>query len=266
MIGLPVIIGVLSLLPVGETANIGLQILEIENQIAPNQLEAVKLEEVVTAAKGELSCPDGTRDGAMAFLTSVGKFLSKQKFVFVKDGEEITTLTEALRLDQLDCDTGSFLYLAIADELELPLLLIQAPRHALVRWLGRDFKLNWEVAGNFPISDEYLIDQLHIDSGSIERGIYLRALGRQELLDVARINTAIVLLESESGREKEVKELAELVTRNSPQQITAPYLLGICSLLDNQYLLAEYWYDRAIAMDPALFNLVSVATTDANEK
>jgi tetratricopeptide (TPR) repeat protein len=58
---------------------------------------------------------------------------------------------------KMDCDIGSFLYLSIAEVLQLPLKLIEVPKHNFVRWeFENGTYLNWDVNAIAAFSnDEY---------------------------------------------------------------------------------------------------------------
>lgn len=56
---------------------------------------------------------------------------------------------------KVDCDIGSFLYLSIAQVLQLPLKLIEVPKHNFVRWEFENGRyLNWDVNAIASFSDE----------------------------------------------------------------------------------------------------------------
>lgn len=124
-----------------------------------------------------------------------------------------------------DCDTGSYIYLAIGEALGLPLRVVNVPYHTFIRWYsdkkkiihlkggvvvrkednieypiwicGRLLKaysdsnikdyINWDR--RYIRSDEDYKEWLHISERSIENGVYLRGLTRKETL--ANIYTMI---------------------------------------------------------------------------
>jgi hypothetical protein len=79
-------------------------------------------------------------------------------------------LTDALTTNRYDCDTGSFLFLSVAQRADLPLELIEVPEHNFVRWSSGDDHLNWDVNDATSYTDAKYIDgwyvSRHVDPDS----------------------------------------------------------------------------------------------------
>ncbi|MBL9167757.1 MAG: hypothetical protein JNN07_08450 [Verrucomicrobiales bacterium] len=73
-----------------------------------------------------------------------------------------------------DCDTVSFLYLSVAQRLQLPLVLVvipsrdRRPGHAFVRWREGNRQLNWETMDGAIRTDESYVKPWNISSGAIQ--------------------------------------------------------------------------------------------------
>lgn len=111
-----------------------------------------------------------------------------------------------------DCDTNSFIYLAIADVLKLPMSLVIAPRHAFVRFDtdSSGFNgINWETTSAEHFTNELYKTSLKIKDEDIKKGIYLRSLTRPELLGVAFINAGIHIYKIEKNDKEAVRAFSK---------------------------------------------------------
>lgn len=83
----------------------------------------------------------------------------------------------------VDCDISSFLYLAVADALDLPLALVEAKSHFFLRWHFESRRyVNWDTNyGTDKFTDEQYRLRRGLPRGSVARGTYLRSLTRAEV-------------------------------------------------------------------------------------
>ena len=73
-----------------------------------------------------------------------------------------------------DCDTASFIYLELADALDLPIRLVEAPRHNFVRWEFEDgTHLNFETMDGEAKSDEAYTAGWGIPETTIRPGFHM---------------------------------------------------------------------------------------------
>ncbi len=79
-------------------------------------------------------------------------------------------LTDALTTNRYDCDTGSFLFLSVAQRADLPLELVEVPEHNFVRWVSEGSHLNWDINDATSYTDARYIDgwyvSRHVDPDS----------------------------------------------------------------------------------------------------
>src|SRR3989339_1631199 len=78
----------------------------------------------------------------------------------------------------------SFIYLSIADALNLPLVAVYAPQHIFVRFILNVEGINWETTSARERGNDYYRSWLNISDESIRNGVYLRNLTRQETMAV----------------------------------------------------------------------------------
>ena len=73
----------------------------------------------------------------------------------------------------VDCDTAGFIYLGVAEQLNLPLHLVTIPSvsphsgHAFVRWREGSHFLDWETMDGSARTDEFYIKEWNIDPAAI---------------------------------------------------------------------------------------------------
>ncbi|HEV2802456.1 MAG TPA: hypothetical protein VGW12_18440 [Pyrinomonadaceae bacterium] len=86
----------------------------------------------------------------------------------------------------LDCDTASFVYLAIGEVLGLPLSMVDLPEHNFIRWsFDPQSYLNWETMyGRFRSNAEYrsFIGGADLAEDLYKRRVYLVAMSPQDVL------------------------------------------------------------------------------------
>jgi len=82
-----------------------------------------------------------------------------------------------------DCDTVSFLYVAIGEALDLPIALVEVPSHNFVRWyLTERSYLNWETVHAIVRSDHDFQRDYRIPAAAIEKGTFLARMSRENVL------------------------------------------------------------------------------------
>jgi hypothetical protein len=95
-----------------------------------------------------------------------------------------------------DCDTASFLYLAVADVLDLPLSLVEVPGHNFVQWsFGGIELLRWETMYGCVKGLDYYNDSFQWNGSRqdlVDRGVYLRPMTRQEVMGYAHTNAGLM--------------------------------------------------------------------------
>lgn len=122
-----------------------------------------------------------------------------------------------VRKKQLDCDTSSFIVLAVAHEMGWPVHAVRAPGHIFVRWddgAGKRFNMDF---GNLRDDDAYP-KKFEITSKARSDGIYLKSLTRDELISSALMNRAIAQTPADY---RATTELLREAIRIDPKNIMA---------------------------------------------
>ncbi len=130
------------------------------------------LNEVVAQAKqkaGKIESPEWKLKGVLVMLHddfNINFQVSDKGF------------TDDLLKGIMDCNTVSFLFLAIAHELKWPLYAVKAPQHVFLRWDDGSYRLNFDIGRIY--TDKYYQEQLKIDDSVVKNGTYLKNLSQRE--------------------------------------------------------------------------------------
>jgi hypothetical protein len=112
----------------------------------------------------------------------------------------------------LDCDTASFVYLGVADQLHLPLHLVVIPTfnrrsgHAFVRWREGSHFLDWETMDGVVTTDDSYVKAWKITSAEIKAHCALTDLSSRQVIGCEHYLMAIQY----ERREKFEEALREL--------------------------------------------------------
>ncbi len=176
------------------TPTIAHEVLDLESQLRPIEPVIRKLlEDIIAEAVRLITPPSAERLRSAKYcletLRTMDRILVRRNFIFPGGGSLVTLLSDALvpctlsphefavacsvhsnyrRLDymkknqggtfyQIDCDTSSVVYLAVAEKLGLPCCMVELPGHNFVRWRLRPDHFNWDTNLGMCITDkEYL--------------------------------------------------------------------------------------------------------------
>jgi len=160
------------------------------------------------------------------------------------------TLSFGLARRELDCAMYTFVYLAIAEALDLPLSGMSLPEHLTLCWnLSDGSHVNWEATVGKTCSDEFYLRWKRLSSSTVQRGVYLRPLSKQEMYAAALYEKGLVLKE----RRREQRALA--VTRQAlalaPRSPDLHNLAAMLAAKRGDHAEALLGYDRALALDEA---------------
>lgn len=117
----------------------------------------------------------------------------------------------------MDCDIASFVYLSIAEALNLPMTMVDLPKHNFVRWILDDgTSVNWETIYGMTLSDgQYIASYLGSESNgneAAEEGVYMRSLSRVEILGYCHAVRAMVW-EKQRRWDRALEDYREAVRR-----------------------------------------------------
>jgi hypothetical protein len=190
-------------------------ILDVESGLLPVQpAEYAFIDAIIDEAKKELPASIATRGDALAAFQTIDKILIRRNVIYpgiglvqyLHDGLTPTMLNDTqfqaawdmphnLRRRAymaankgkpfyiLDCDTASFLYLAVADALHLPIRLVEIPGHNFVRWTFSDGShLNFETMDGVERSDEDYIEGWAVPPNTIKPGFFMTAMTHDQVM------------------------------------------------------------------------------------
>lgn len=90
----------------------------------------------------------------------------------------------------LDCDTSSFIVLAVGFELGWPVHLVNVPGHSFVRWdNGKGERFNIDFGKTHP--DVFYLKEWNLDQAWIAKGYYLKNLNFKELTSIFLANRSL---------------------------------------------------------------------------
>jgi len=101
-------------------------------------------------------------------------------------------LSGGLKTKRFECRQYSALYYSIGEILGLPLHIVSAPGHILIRWDDGKREINWETTSAKFLGNLNYIIQDNIAEKSIEKGAFLRNLTREEAKSYVFANLGIL--------------------------------------------------------------------------
>ena len=148
------------------------------------------------------------------------------------------------------CTGLSFLYLSLAEKLELPLYGVMVPGHFFVRYEAADFSENVETTqGGIKRLDRYWIRKKSIHREAIESGVYLRSLRKEEVISYILAQHSIHL--TELGEVEQAEHWVDQALSWDAFQVKALYVKGFLMLRRGAPTWqALHYLDRAVELDP----------------
>lgn len=229
----------------------GYRVLELENRYGSTGIDEARrlLDSLVGEATAGISPKTSyTKPEAVALLQRIHRVLAAYGIQYASE----TLFSTGLHEHRLDCDLLSYVYLTVADVLHLPIYGMQAPRHFLVMWDDGNTTLLWEATNGRAENRDYYINSPtkgRIVRSSLEQGVYLRKLSRDESLAVAMVSIGRNLYEKKKN-DAEVLELYTESLRKHPRNAIAYNNRGNTyeRMGSNQQAIADH--TRAIELDP----------------
>jgi len=193
---------------------------------------------------------------ARANLTAIARLLDDYGFVH-RDYSTLEnyvlgyhTLSYGLARRELDCSMYVYIYLAIAEHLNLPLHGFTLPEHIAVRWIFADGDhVNWEPTVGRACDDEFYLSWRKPGSAALHNGVYLRPMSKTEVLSSAIYETGVI---HDARRNAEAALVAAAAAvRLAPLSPDAYNLHGLALNALDEREAAIASYDEAINLDPA---------------
>jgi len=140
-------------------------------------------------------------------------------------------------------------YLVLAEELDLPIHAVSTPKHIFLRWDDEKFRRNIELfQKGRDVPDEDYVREQRIPKESIERGVFMANLTREEFLGFIYQNRGV--LESQRGDFGASGGDYRRALRLNPKAEAAHYNRGNDALKQKRYRQAIRDYTRALKLYP----------------
>ncbi|MFZ4414053.1 MAG: hypothetical protein ACOYOV_13295 [Bacteroidales bacterium] len=123
-------------------------------------------------------------------MTHLGFYYDYQDYKAKKD-ERSYYVSKTFATGNGQCHTLPIVYLILAEQLGAKAYLSYAPIHSFIKYPDKKGNIhNFETTSNWQITDQWYMENFNIKPLAIEKGIYLNALGRQQLIASAMIDLA----------------------------------------------------------------------------
>jgi tetratricopeptide (TPR) repeat protein len=137
-----------------------------------------KINEIVAKAKEKVKGIENPKD----MLKTVYLMLKKDFRISFKSQDNALFIDNLLRGKRgkrgaLDCDTSTFLFLAVAHELKWPLHAVNSREHTFMRWDNGKDTFNFDYGEVFP---DIFYEEWINEETAIKNGVYLRSLSQDE--------------------------------------------------------------------------------------
>jgi tetratricopeptide (TPR) repeat protein len=149
---------------------------------------------------------------------------------------------------QLDCDTSSFVAIALGDERGIKLQLVRAPGHAFLRGRDRDGKEFNIDFGRITKDESY-----NVDPEMVEDKVYLETLDDRGLKAIFLANRGLML--KMRGRNNEALAVYDRALTLDPKLVHVHNNRGVVLEKLGRYNEALAACDRALTLDPKLVHV-----------
>lgn len=222
---------------------IGHRILDLEAELGINT-EPYKeiLDRLIEEARARIQVKDAyTREDALGILRTIDNILRENYRIKVDLSAQLLSL--GLQKKVLDCDSSSFVYLSIAEALELPLTAVNAPQHLFVGFMLNGDRIDWETTSAKELNDNNYIFLFNISPKAIDNGVFLRNLTRQETIAIGYFNRGIAW-RIKGNLDWAIADFDEAIVLN-PNYAIAYNNRGTACLRQHQYVGALLDFARA---------------------
>ena len=198
------------------------------------------------------------RESVHAASTPTETLNRMNRFFFEQEGFQVTydlDSAEHLFLDGVlsgkkgYCVGLATVYLALAEELGLPIHAVATPKHVFLRWDDGKLRQNIELfQKGREVPDENYIREQKIPQESVQRGVFLANLTRKEFLGFVYQNRGV--LESQQGNFEASGRNYRRALHLNGKLAAAYYNRGNDALKQNRYRKAIRDYTRALNLYP----------------
>ncbi len=219
-------------------------LLSIESELAsPADVNKAykKVEEILGIVKERLSEAELTPQEKLKLVYDAMKQLG------IEFGQPGQSFVCDINKKALDCDTSSFVVLAVAHELNWPIYLVRVPEHTFVRWDDhKGNRFNMDYGRIRP--DEFYIKKFDISHREIEQGIHLKNMDYDEVL--SHFYTIRGIAKDRLGRLEEAIKNYDRAIELDSNVAQVYYNRGNAKRKLGRYEEAIKDYDKAIALNP----------------
>ncbi len=218
--------------------NIGIVLLDLEN--APRESKE-SLENLLNDASINVPLQKTPREK----LQYIHNLLKRDLFYTYRMNDLIG---KGMKEGYLDCDNLSLLYVAIAEELKLPISIYLLPDHAFVVWRDSVDVIEWETVLGVERQKGFYAHAHNITEQSIKNGAYLRPLTRHEIIGYYLSVIGKVLLAER--RMKVAQSYIDEGYSYAPDVITVIISKIDLSLMQKDYKEGIHYLNQALKLDP----------------
>lgn len=204
--------------------NIALDFLDMERPFGASSRHVDYIRGLIAKARAAVRVQSSyDTNSAIATLQSIDRLLKREGFVFGRN----LLLSKGIDAGRIDCDNYCALYVAIAEEMTIPIVPVYAPNHGFIRFYLNDGSyLNWETTTADVVIDDHYVKTMRISEESIRKGVYLAALQRKEFIAVEYNNIGAYLMSLR--RFEEAAASFTMALRNYPAFSSAYHNRGSC--------------------------------------
>lgn len=166
----------------------GHQILDLEKEFGADASDYATLDSLIDKAKTRIITKEKySKEDAVKILRTIDQILDEEGF---RAEVEQLLFNGALKSKIRDCSASTYIYLGIAEAINLPLAAANAPGHLFVRWLFEDGQyINWETMVGEERSDGQYKTMYNIHPDSLGN-VYLKTLTNKKAKAVAHLAIA----------------------------------------------------------------------------
>ncbi|MGC8940987.1 MAG: tetratricopeptide repeat protein, partial [Candidatus Nanoarchaeia archaeon] len=151
------------------------------------------------------------------------------------------------------CEGLSTLYLALAEQLDLPIYGITLPEHVAVRWDDSKFKRNIETTDEgIEVFDSDYRKKYNISQKSIKEGVYLRNLSKKEVVGWLLSNRGVAYADK-GELDKAIQDFNKALELD-PNFVEAYNNRGIAYAYKGEFDKAMQDWNKALELDPKYAN------------
>jgi tetratricopeptide (TPR) repeat protein len=156
--------------------------------------EYLLLDSILNSAEKRINPKDSTQKNyPKNIMLEIHKILEDYNIVGDYDQEDAykNLLSYSLRNKKFDCDKYSFVFLAIAERLNLPLYAVLLPSHMAIEWADSSHTFYWETTNKSERTKEIYVHTFHLNKYHFKQNMFLNRISKNDLTLCFKYNTGI---------------------------------------------------------------------------